>query len=154
MFQNHVGSTRLYQNLNMNLNRREPRMGRVKKKYKKMTAAEKKWHKEFREEMRARGILPPVKPRLNRKKFLQEVQTEFDETIESYTDLIYLRRAINTMIHTETIRNITSEQVGILKVMKIAAAMKNFEQQKLASGETTYNIHEMYEQCIEPIKKL
>lgn len=51
----------------------------TKKKYKKLTNKEKQLNKEFREEMRERGILPPVKPKLNRRKFAQEVREEWEK---------------------------------------------------------------------------
>lgn len=120
-----------------------------------MTLAEKKMNKEIREQLREQGILPPVKPRLNRKKFLQETWNEFDEKIITYADLKYLRTAIGAMVHRdENIRNVSSEQVGVLKVMKLAAAIKQFEQQKADAGEDSYNVGELYESVIKPITEL
>ncbi|KYG90364.1 hypothetical protein A0U40_18405 [[Bacillus] sp. KCTC 13219] len=83
----------------------------AKKKYKRMTAAEKKWNKEFREELREKGIIPPVKPRLNRKKFLQETFREYDEAIKTYSDMNYLAKAIAWTVGRDQDKNITTEQV-------------------------------------------
>lgn len=124
-----------------------------KKKYKKMTAAEKKQNKEFRERMRAAGVLPPVKPKLNRKKFLQEAFVAYEE-LETYGDTFYLCKAISCMVSRNQEKDITSEQVGVLKVLKLAAAIKDFERSKLDTGETTYSVGEFYEQVVKPIRDL
>lgn len=124
-----------------------------KKKYKKMTAAEKKQRKEIRERMRATGMLPPVKSRLNRKKFLQEAFAAYEE-LEIYRDTLYLRQAISCMVSRKQEKDITSEQVGVLKVMKLATAIRDFERGKLNAGETSYSFQEFYEQVVQPIKGL
>lgn len=122
-------------------------------KKKRMTIAEKKYMAEWRSEMRAEGLLPPVKKRLDRKKFLQETFEEFD-TLERYTDLSCLYEAMAWMVSRKQERKITEEQVGVLKVMKIAVAIRDFYDQKRAAGESQYEIKELYEKVIEPIKKL
>lgn len=125
----------------------------LKKKYKKMTAVEKKQRKEIREQMRATGMLPLVKSRLNRKKFLQEAFAAYEE-LEIYRDTLYLRQAISCMVSREQEKDITSEQVGVLKVMKLATAIRDFERSKLNAGETSYSFQEFYEQVVQPIKNL
>lgn len=47
---------------------------------------------------REKGILPPVKKKLNRKKFASEVIEEFQESFGAYTDISHLYAAINWMI--------------------------------------------------------
>lgn len=126
----------------------------VKKKYKRLTLAEKKMQKELRAALREKGVLPPVKPRLNRKKFLEEVYNEYDKEIKTLTDCLYLARAINIMVGRSTVNKVTSEQVGILKTMKLACAIKQFEHQKSAEGKNKYTIGELYETVIEPIIRL
>ncbi len=116
-------------------------------KSKKMTQKEKKYMKQFRDEMRAKGILPPKKKPLNRKKFAEEVLTEF-ENFNSYGDFIYLARAVHAMVSNQTIK-ITSEQVGVLKLVKIAMEWKKFQQ-----GKDSYTVKEIYEEVMEPIYKL
>lgn len=46
-------------------------MAKSGKAYKRLSVAEKKHRKEIRDNLRDEGILPPVKRRLNRKKFLE-----------------------------------------------------------------------------------
>lgn len=123
-----------------------------KKAYKKLTAAEKRWNKEFKDSMREKGILPPPKPRLNRKKFLQEACNAFDE-LNGYADELYLRRAIHVMVSRDS-EIINAEQVGVLKVMKLAAEYKSFEKKKMAEGEDSYSVGELYEKVIQPIISL
>ena len=48
-------------------------------KRKRLTQREKDENLRFKKEMQKKGILPPDKPRLNRKKFAQEVVGEFEE---------------------------------------------------------------------------
>lgn len=125
----------------------------AKKKYKKMTAAEKKWNKEFKEEMRAKGLLPPVKPRLNRKKFLEETFEGFDK-FNRYTDLSCLYEAMAWMVSRNQTRAITTEQIGVLKTMKIAVELKRYYGEKRAEGENSVTIGELYDNVIRPIKEL
>lgn len=122
-------------------------------KKKRMTNAEKKYRTEWRQEMREKGFLPPVKKRLDRKSFLQETFEEFDR-LERYTDLSCLYEAIAWMVSRNQDRNVTAEQVGVLKMMRIAVAIKDFHDQKRATGESTYELKEFYEKAIEPIKNL
>lgn len=122
-------------------------------KKKRMTIAEKKFRAEWRQEMREKGFLPPVKKRLDRKSFLQETFEEF-ERLERYTDLSCLYEAISWMVSRNQDGKVTAEQVGVLKMMRIAVAIKDFHDQKKAAGESTYKIKEFYEKAIEPIKML
>lgn len=123
------------------------------KKYKKLTNREKKLNKEIKDEMRAKGFLPPAKSRLNRKKFLLETKNEYDENIVTYSDLDYLLEAVSWMIPSDIKRKITEEDVGVIKVMKIAVEIKKFQNHKKEIGESTYNLGELFE-IIQPIKEL
>lgn len=124
------------------------------KKYKRLTLAEKKLRKEFREELRADGILPPTKPRLNRKKFAEEVKTEFKESLCKYDDVIYLREAISWFMPSCNIDKVTPEEIGVLKMLKIAIELKKFYEEKTKQGETKYKPYEVYEKIVLPIKEM
>ena len=122
-----------------------------KKKYKNMTAAEKKLNKEIRDELRKKGILPPIKSKLNRKKFAKEVREEWEKDGSIY----YLPRALGCMMPSgEYDSKITPEQVGALKVMKLAIEIKKFEDDLRAKGQTEYNVVEFYEKIIVPVLNL
>lgn len=126
----------------------------IKKKYKKMTNKEKQFNKEIREDMRERGILPPVKPKLNRNKFAKEVIEEY-KSLKTYGDIIYLSEAIGWMLPSTNFKSkVTPEQIGVLKVLKLAVESKKFQEELKAKGETQYSVGEFYEKVIAPILKL
>lgn len=123
----------------------------AKKKYKKLTNAEKKVNKEIRAELREKGILPPVKPKLNRKKFAQEVREEWEKN----GDIFYLIRGLGCIIPSgEFDTKITPEQIGALKVMKLAMEIKKFEENLKAKGENQYNAMDFYKDVIAPVLDL
>ena len=123
----------------------------VKKKYKKLTNKEKQFNKEVREELREKGILPPVKPRLNRKKFAQEVWEEWRRDGAEF----YLTKALICMSPGgATGSNITPEEIGALKVMKVAMEIKKFEDDQRAKGQSQYSIVDLYDKAVLPVIKL
>lgn len=127
----------------------------TKKKYKKLTNKEKQFNKELRTEWRKKGILPPVKPKLNRKKFAKEVIEEYEDSFGAYTDIPYLYAAIRWMIpDVESKRTVSPEQVGVLKVLKLAMEIKKFEEEIKAKGETKYSVQELYEKAAAPVLNL
>lgn len=122
-----------------------------KKKYKPLTKKEKAFNKQIKAEMIAKGILPPPKPRLNRKKFAEEVREEF-RPLCSFGNFQYFLDAILWM--TSTKGKISSEELGVFKVLKIAVELKKFTEEKRAAGESEYNLSEAYEKVVYPIMKL
>lgn len=128
----------------------------AKKKYKKLTNKEKAFNKEFKDRLREEGILPPVKAKLNRNKFAKEVIEEFKD-FDFFYDVTYLMSAINYMTPSTDLKfrvKVSPEQIGVLKVMKIAMEIKKFEQAVKADGETKYKLMELYEKAIAPIINL
>lgn len=126
-------------------------MTKKKPKPKRMTAAEKKWAQEFRAEMRAKGLIPPKKQPLNRKRFLQETFDQWEQSEDS--PLYYLPKAIGCMVSRNQSR-VTAEEVGVLKVMKLALEIQAFEKRLSAEGKTSYNAAELYEQVLKPVLDL
>lgn len=127
----------------------------TKKKYKKLTNREKQFNKELRAEWRERGIIPPVKPKLNRKKFAKEVIAEYEDSFGAYTDIPFLYKAIRWMTAgTESKRTVSPEQVGVLKMLKLAMEIKKFEEGIKAKGETKYSVQELYEKAVAPVLNL
>lgn len=124
----------------------------VKKKYKKLTNREKEFNRKLREQMRAEGILPPIKPKLNRKKFLEETKKEYAENIMTLCDIQNVIEAIEWLTPTSLLK-ITSEDVGVIKIMKVAVEIKKFKEEKKNQGELSYNVIELYER-IKPIREL
>lgn len=122
-----------------------------KKTYKKLTNAEKKIRKEARQELVELGFIKPKK-RLNRKKFCKEAQEQYKELMSTYGDFEYLLDGISYML-PYNFGETTLEHVGVCKVLKIAAAIKQYKEELKAAGETKYNEFKMYEEVIKPIRE-
>lgn len=99
---------------------------------KRLTQREKAERAAIKKQLQADGVLPPDKPRLNRKKFAREVWEDFSE-MDVYTADFYLRKAIMATVGPE-LHEVTSEQVGILKLMKLAVETDRFMQQLKKEG--------------------
>lgn len=117
-----------------------------------MTKKEKKLRAEVKKQLQAEGLLPPDKPRLNRKAFYEEVEKEFKEEMNLITDWPYLLRAVIYMSGDGM--RVTPEQLGILKAKKIAVNWKRYERKLADKGESEYSIKEAYEQVIKPVIEL
>ena len=125
----------------------------VKKKYKKLTNAEKKINKQIREELREKGILPPVKQRLNRKKFAQEVNKELQEDNMVYGDIWVGIGALRPSGKSSL--KITEEEIGVLKAVKIALEYRKYVdkiKEENPSMDITFEM--LYENVIKPILDL
>ncbi|WP_312047733.1 addiction module toxin RelE [Anaerotignum sp.] len=121
-------------------------------KKKKLTQREKADNARFKKEMQKKGILPPDKPKLNRKKFAKEVITEWENTEGLLYS--YVMNAIMWMIPgKESRRPVTPEEVGALKVLKLALEIKKFES-ALPEGTYKYSTNDLFEKVINPILKL
>lgn len=126
-------------------------------KSKRLTIREKKDRAEVRKELRAEGILPPIKKKLNRRKFCREVRIEYMDKLNRFEDIKYLYEAISWMLPSSDAKfkfPISSEEIGIAKVLKAAVEIKKFNEEKIAQGEKTYKIDEIYKNIIEPIRNL
>lgn len=118
-------------------------------KKKRLTQRDKLLRARCKKELQEQGILPPDKPKLNRKKFATEVITEVEETEGSLYN--YVMGGIAWMTPSKNpIRPVTPEEVGALKVLKIALETKKFEE-ALPKGTTQYNLQDFYEKVIRPI---
>lgn len=128
-------------------------------KYKRMTQREKNERKKIRAELRAEGIMPAVKKRLNRESFQEEALKEFDEfskasgigSLPAKNRNMHI--ALLSVAHNQTQRNISPEQIGACKVMKIAAALDKYET-KLRQSEDAFDYDKMIEEVVMPILKL
>ena len=72
-------------------------------KRKTMTKAQKAMNAKIKKELQEKGIVPPDKPRLNRKKYIEEAREEWNgRDAEYYAWDVFLYRAISIMLgHTE-----------------------------------------------------
>ena len=121
-------------------------------KKKPLTKRQKAERAQVKKTLQEEGVLPPDKPRLNRKKFAKEVITEWKETEGPL--YAYLVSAIGWMLPSEDQRRpITPEQVGALKALKIALEIKKFED-ALPEGTRKYDVQELIEKAIRPVIEL
>lgn len=124
-------------------------------KPKRMTQREKKLRVEVRQELREKGILPPVKPKLNRKKFAAQVIGEFNELLR--TDAIRaelcLIKAIGCMVGKD-MKEVSPEQVGVLKLLKIAVDTNTYMKALEDEGIETYTLGDYIDKVVSPVWKL
>lgn len=109
---------------------------------KKMTNREKKYRAEIKKELQKDGLIPLDKPKLNRKKFIQEAKEEWNHRENTYPMHMYLLEAISWMlIHTEKHNNRASlEAIGVAKVLKLAIRLHQFEEELTEKGKKEYKL--------------
>ena len=122
------------------------------KKQKRMTQRQKDERAQVKKELQAKGVIPPDKPRLNRKKFAKEVWAEY-EAMEPIRREVFLLKAIGCMVGPEMLE-VTPEEVGGLKLLKLAVEMDKFSQRLEAEGRDTYTLGELSDKVIMPVLKL
>lgn len=121
-------------------------------KQKRMTQKEKQLRADTKKRLQEQGLLPPDKKPLNRRKFAREVREAF-ESHEGY-QRYYLIEALGWMIPGEMQKSpVTPEQVGALKVMKIAVELDKFYKKLEADGREKYSLDEVWA-IVRPIIEL
>lgn len=115
---------------------------------KRMTNAQKKYNAQIKKQMQEKGILPPDKPKLNRKKYIEEAREEWNTRDSGcYVWDAYLYRAIGMMLsQTERMSTRASpEAVGVAKTLKLALRLREFSEKLEAEGRDKYTVGEQYE---------
>lgn len=120
------------------------------KKRKRLTLKQKEFNRQFKKEMIEAGVYSPPKKKLNRRKFADEVMNEFEEFNIFLEDALYLHRAMNWMMPLRK-GKISPEQVGILKLLKLAVEIKKYMKTKEANGETKYTVDDLFNTVVKPI---
>lgn len=112
------------------------------KKPRKLTKREKKERAKIREQLRAEGLLPPVKKPLNHKKFIEAAEKLYKT--EDLLDMVpYIYWALAEMMNHG---RGDKEAIGAAKVLLLAKRRKEFEEERRAQGLTnTYKVGELYE---------
>lgn len=111
---------------------------------KRMTNREKAERARIKKELQEKGVVPPDKPRLNRKKFVEEAMQEWNGRDKEYYGWdFFLYKAISIMLGA-TDRNfrVTQEAVGVAKCLKLAIRLREFQEKIKAEGRETYTIKE------------
>lgn len=74
-------------------------------KKKRLTNREKQERADFKRRMQEQGILPPDKPKLNRKKFIEEAREEWNgRSNDCYIWEHYLLEAVSYMLCQTVVR--------------------------------------------------
>ena len=112
----------------------------------KMTAKQKKARAAARKYLRARGILPPAKKRLNRKKFCEDAEQILKDEC-GYEMTLYIHWALLEMLHHTQFPECTRtlEAVGAAKVIHLALKRKQMEEECTKAGKTSLTTGELYE---------
>ena len=119
----------------------------AKKKQKRLTQREKQFRAEIKKEMQVKGIMPPDKPKLNRKKFIAEAKEEWStRSRDCYLWEPYLIQAISYVLgQTEGLSNrVSLEAVAAAKVLKLAIRLREFSLKLKETGEHEYKIVDQY----------
>lgn len=124
-------------------------------KKKRLTRREKAERAAMKKELQARGVLPPDKPRLDRKKFARETWAEFEALYKAkpIRAELALIKAVGFMVGPEMHR-VTPEEVGVLKLLKLAVEYDGFLDKLEAEGRETYTTGELVDEVVLPIIKL
>ncbi|GFI30829.1 hypothetical protein IMSAGC013_02222 [Lachnospiraceae bacterium] len=119
----------------------------AKAKKKRLTSKEKKFNAEMKRKLQEKGVIPPDKPKLNRKKFIEEAKAEWNgRSSDCYIWEHYFVEAITYMLcHTEGISSRASlEAVGAAKVLKVAVKLREFSEELREKGEHEYKLIDQY----------
>lgn len=116
-------------------------------KPKRLTNKQKAVNRRVKKELQEKGMLPPDKPRLNRKKYVEEARQEWNDRDSDYFAWeVYLYQAISIMLGAvDRQLRITPEAVGVAKCLKLAIRLKEFSDHLKAEGKTTYTLGEQLE---------
>ena len=115
---------------------------------KRLTSREKRSNARIKKELQAEGVLPPDKPKLNRKKFIEEAMNEWNSRDKDvFVWELYLAEAFSLMLgHVEKRSLRTSlEAVGAAKVLKLALRLREFSKKLHGEGRDKYTAGEKYE---------
>ena len=118
------------------------------KKRRRMSSAEKKERAEIKRGLQEAGIIPPDKPKLNRKRFIEEAKGEWNSRENAcFTWELYLVEALSyLMTQTESRSQRASlEAGGAAKALKLAIRLREFYEMLRKKGEKNYKLIDQYE---------
>lgn len=92
-------------------------------------------------------MIPPDKPRLNRKKFIEEARAEWNaRDIGMYAEGRYLAEAFGLMLgHGRKANSPSLEAVGAAKVLKLTVRLSQFSKLVKERGDTEYKVSEKFD---------
>lgn len=111
-----------------------------------MTNREKQERAAMKKRLQDEGLIPPNKPRLNRKRFIEEAEAEWNgRDLECLIWDLYIMRALFYVMGHGRARGISPEAVGAAKVLKVAMRLRRFELELKENGRDKYSYMEQYE---------
>lgn len=116
-------------------------------KQKRLTIKEKKLNAQVKRKLQEQGIIPPNKPKLNRKKYIKEAEAAWQNRDKNmFLWEYYLMRGIYlVMMQKEGRSNRSSmEAVGAAKVLYLALRIREFEEIQKARGANEVKIGDYY----------
>lgn len=115
-------------------------------KRRRMTNREKAADARIRKEMQEKGIIPPDKPRLNRKKYVEEAGQEWNGRDRDCCIWdVYLCRAVSIMLgKVDRDLRTSQEAVGAAKCLKLAIRLKEFSDRIRSEGRSEYTYGELH----------
>lgn len=114
---------------------------------KKLTNREKKINAEVKRELQEKGLLPPDKPKLNRKKFIEEAEAEWNRRdMKCYLWDCYVMEALSYVMAQTEGRSCRAslEAVGAAKVLRLAIRLREFYEMVREKGEQEYKLIDQY----------
>lgn len=120
-------------------------------KQRKMTEKEKKERAQIREMLRKDGLIPPKKKPMNRKKFISEARSAY-ENMDLLEEFPYLVWGISEMLAHTTELKPDLQAVGVAKAILLAQRRREFEQAKRAQGESTWRAGELVDAVMDIYK--
>ncbi len=124
-------------------------------KKKRLTQRQKAERAAIKKKLQGEGLIPPDKPRLNRKKFARETWAEWRALYEGdpIRGEVMLIHAVGAMVGPE-MREVTPEDVGVLKLLKLAVETDRFLKKLESEGRKEYKLGEYFSEVYDPVKKL
>lgn len=122
---------------------------------KRLTQREKAERAALKKKFQAEGLIPPDKHRLNRKKFARETWAEYEAlyTASPIRAELALIKAIGFMVGPD-MKEVSPEEVGVLKLLKLAVEYEAFLKKLEAEGRDKYNYGELIDEVILPVTNL
>lgn len=115
---------------------------------KRLTNKEKQERAAAKKRLQDKGVLPPDKPKLNRKKFIEEAKAEWSDREQGCVVWdIYLMEAISFMLghFDQKDLRLSREAVGAAKVLKLAIRLREFSKDLQEKGEHEYKLADEYD---------
>ncbi len=115
---------------------------------KRLTNREKQHHKEIKKELQEAGVLSPDKPRLNRKKFIDEAKAAWDDRDKEFPfwETLIINASSYVMAHpARKGKGMTLEAVGVAKVFMVALRIQEFQSKLEQQGKIYYNKFDEYD---------